>query len=195
MLKIIPLLLLSLQMHALTPQLTAVFNSRLKTVELEWHNEQAGITIFTVQRSDNNKTWTDIALQEVNAAVANRSYYFNDNKPPAGENYYRLKVTKSDGSVEYSGTVMVVIGAPGKQWVMYPVPVRDILTLQYRGAEQIKGVINVFVQTMNGKVLYRLRSASSSKTIQIPVDNLGKGVYDIRIVVENEVMWNQRFVK
>jgi len=79
MFKIIPLLLLSLQMHALTPQLTAVFNNRKNTVELEWHNEQTGITTFTVQRSDNNKTWTDIALQQVNAAAVNRSYYFNDN--------------------------------------------------------------------------------------------------------------------
>lgn len=195
MFKILPLLLLSLPGFAATPALTAVFNSRRNCVELEWRNEQAGTGAFTVQRSDNNKTWADIAMQQVNTAAVNRSFYFNDTRPVAGENYYRLKVTKADGTVEYSGTVMVIIGAPGKSWVMFPVPVTDMLTLQYRGSGVIRGVINVFIQTMSGKILYRLRAASSNTTIKIPVDNLGKGIYDIRVIVENEVMWNQRFVK
>lgn len=194
MLKILSLLLLSMQSFA-SPQLTAIYNARKQYVAIEWRNEQGGIYTFTVQRSDNNKTWTDISLQQVKNATINHSYYFTDNQPSEGENYYRLKVLKADGTVEYSGAVMVIIGAAGKQWIMYPVPVTDMLTLQYRGTEPIRGVINVFLQTMSGKILFRLRAASSNTTINIPVNNLGKGIYDIRIIVENEVMWNQRFVK
>ena len=90
---------------------------------------------------------------------------------------------------------MIVTGAVGSNWVIYPVPVGDILTLQYKGYEKIKGVVNVFIQNIAGRVITRLRSASLNTIIRIPVSNLGKGVYDIRIVVEDEVVWNQRFVK
>ena len=78
---------------------------------------------------------------------------------------------------------------------MYPVPVKDMLTLQYKGSAKITGVVNVFIQSMSGQLLKRIRSASLNTIIQIPVDNLGKGVYDVRIVIENEVVWNQRFIK
>ena len=78
---------------------------------------------------------------------------------------------------------------------MYPVPVKDVLTLEYRGIESIKGVINVFIQQPSGRIVYRLRSSSLNKKITIPVDNLGRGIYDIRIIVQGEIVWNQRFVK
>jgi hypothetical protein len=78
---------------------------------------------------------------------------------------------------------------------MYPVPVGDVLTLQYKGTGKIEGVVNVYIQNMAGRVLTRLRSASLNTIIKIPVSNLGKGIYDIRIIVEDVTVWNQRFLK
>ena len=98
------------------------------------------------------------------------------------------------GQAEYSSSVLVISGA-GNNWVMYPVPVGNILTLQYNGTEKITGVVNVSIQNMNGQILTRIRSASINTTIRIPVSNLGKGIYDIRIIIKDEVVWNQRFVK
>jgi hypothetical protein len=198
MLKILPMLGLAIQCAVASPQasITAEYNARTKSVQVSWRNDRAGTNTFIVQRSNDNKTWKDIVNQQVSAGAPNRIYYYNDNDPAPGENFYRLKYAGENGQSFFSSPVMVITEEAGKNgWVMYPVPVKDMLTLQYRGTEPIKGVINVFLQTMSGKLLLRLRSASSSKTIQIPVDNLGKGIYDIRIVVEGEVMWNQRFVK
>jgi hypothetical protein len=90
---------------------------------------------------------------------------------------------------------MVVTGATGYNWVMYPVPVGEVLTLQYKGSEKITGVINILIRNMYGKILTRVRSASLNKIITIPVGNLGKGIYNISIIVEDEVIWNQQFVK
>jgi hypothetical protein len=73
--------------------------------------------------------------------------------------------------------------------------VGEVLTLQYKGSQKITGVINIAIQNMYGKILTRVRSASINTIIQIPVGNLGKGIYDIRIIVEGEIIWNQRFVK
>lgn len=176
-------------------EFTAVYDSRKHNVKINWQSRSLDIKAFIIQRSSDNNTWTDIALRQVNSNTANKAYYFEDGKPVTGDNYYRLKYITSDNKIEYSPAVMLITASVGYNWVMYPVPVKDILTLQYRGSAIIKGVITVLIQNSSGNIITRIRSASLTKTIRIPVSNLGSGIYDIRIIVEDEIIWNQRFVK
>ncbi len=180
---------------SVAPGITVVYNAKQKAVTVKWQQKQPGIKSFVIQRSADNFEWNDIARQETVNFNPDKTYQFIDNKSKAGENYYRLKCITEKGQTEYSNSIMIVTGAAGSNWVIYPVPVGDVLTLQYKGYEKIKGVVNVFIQNISGRVITRLRSASLNTTIRIPVSNLGKGIYDIRIVVEDEVVWNQRFVK
>jgi hypothetical protein len=182
-------------MSLLPAEFSAVYNSRKNAVVIKWQHTSANIKTYIVQQSSGNKIWTDIALQEVNRPAEPRSFYFEHKKISTGENLYRLKCIYQDGRIEYSLDVLVMIGALDKSWVMYPVPVTDLLTLDYRGTETIKGVINVIIQQPTGRVFTKLRYASLSRQIKIPVDNLPKGIYDIRILVQGEVIWDQRFVK
>lgn len=176
-------------------EFTAVYDSRKHSVKINWQSRSLDIKAFIIQRSSDNNTWTDIALRQVNSNTANKAYYFEDGKPVTGDNYYRLKYITSDNKIEYSSAVMLITASAGYNWVMYPVPVKDILTLQYRGSAIIKGVITVLIQNSSGNIITRIRSASLTKIIRIPVSNLGSGIYDIRIIVEDEIIWNQRFVK
>jgi len=180
---------------AIAPGITVVYNAKQKAVVIKWQQKQPGIKSFVIQRSDDNTDWDDIARQESVNFNAAKIYQYLDYKATAGQNYYRLKCVTEKGQAEYSPSVIIVTGAEGSKWVIYPVPVGDVLTLQYRGTEKLKGVVNIFIQNISGRVITRLRSASLNTTIRIPVNNLGKGIYDIRIVVEDEVIWNQRFVK
>jgi hypothetical protein len=176
-------------------EFTAVYNSRKHIVKINWQSRISNIKAFIIQRSSDNNAWADIALRQVNSNTANKAYYFEDSKPVAGDNYYRLKYITGDNKIEYSPAVMLITASGGYNWVMYPVPVKDMLTLQYKGSETIKGVITVLIQNSSGNIITRTRSASLTKVIRIPVNNLGSGIYDVRIVVENEIIWNQRFVK
>ena len=177
-----------------TPGITVVYDAQKKAVIIKWQQKLPGIKTFIIQRSADNINWADIALQATVNFNPNKTYQYLDYKPAAGENYYRLKCITDKGQTEYSASIIVVTGN-NNSWVMYPVPVKDVLTLQYKGREKITGVVNVFIQSMSGQMLKRIRSASLNTIIQIPVDNLGKGIYDIRIVIENEIVWNQRFIK
>jgi hypothetical protein len=177
------------------PGITAVYESKKRAVNIKWQQKVPGIKSFIVQRSTDNINWADIARQESVQFSPDKVYQFYDYKIAASQNYYRLKCVTEKGQTEYSNSIMVVTGETGYNWVMYPVPVVDVLTLQYKGSEKITGVINILIQNMYGKVLTRVRSASLNTVIKIPVGNLGKGVYDIRIIVADEVIWNQRFVK
>ena len=174
---------------------TVVYDARKKAVNIQWQQKTPGIKSFVVQRSSNNTDWSDIAFQGSVNFSPNKVYQYMDYKATAGQNYYRLKSVTDRGQTEYSPSVMVITGEPEANWVMYPVPVKDVLTLQYKGTQKLRGVVNVFISNLTGYVITRVRSASLNTVIRIPVDNLGKGIYDIRITIENEVVWNQRFVK
>ena len=178
-----------------SPNLTAEYNSRNKNVSIKWQNKEDNISRFILQRSDNNNNWKDIYVLESGNFSDKKLEKFSDENPDPAKNYYRLKITSADKSTEYSSAIMVIIGNPVDSWIMYPVPVRDVLNLQYNGSEAIKGVISIFIQNMNGHIITRRRFSSLSRSIQVPVDNLGRGTYDVRIVINEEVVWNQRFVK
>ncbi|MFZ1305253.1 MAG: hypothetical protein WAT20_01570 [Ferruginibacter sp.] len=180
---------------SLLPEFSAVYNSRKKAVVIKWQHASAEIKTYTLQHSSGNKTWTDIALQEVGPVTANRSFYFEDKKFVTGENYYRLKCKYADGKTVYSQQVIVMITSATKSWIIYPVPVTDLLTLEYRGSEPIRGVINIIIQQPSGRIFTKKRYGSLSRQIKIPVDHLPKGIYDIRILVQEEVIWDQRFIK
>jgi hypothetical protein len=177
------------------PGITAVYDSKKKMVTVKWQQTTAGVKTCIVQRSADNFNWADIARMENASFSTGKTYQYNDYKTSEGENYYRLKCVTATNQTLYSASVMVITGSGLHHWVMYPVPVGAVLTLQYRGTEKISGVINVQIQNIQGKILTRRRCASNTMVIQIPVDNLGRGIYDIRITIAGDIVWNQRFVK
>ncbi len=179
----------------ISPNLTAEYNSRKKIVYLKWQNADSRVNSFILQRSGDNKIWEDIYTLEAIKFKKKKQEKFSDLKPEPTKNYYRLKILLDDNEIEYSQSIMVIIGNPVNSWIMYPVPVRDVLNLQYNGSDAIQGVVSIFIQNMYGYILVRKRYSSLSRTIRLPVDNLGRGTYDIRIVINDEIVWNQRFVK
>lgn len=178
-----------------SPNLTAEFDSRKKTVLLKWQNTSVHVSAFTVQRSNDNKNWSDRFTLEAPQFSKKKIEKYTDPHPDPARNYYRLKMLMRSGKPEYSPSIMVIIGNPVNSWVMYPVPVREVINLQYNGSEAITGVVNILITNMHGNVLSRRRFSSLGRIIQIPVDNLGRGTYDIRIMINDAIVWNQRFVK
>ncbi|MEO6541737.1 MAG: hypothetical protein ABIN74_12115 [Ferruginibacter sp.] len=175
--------------------LTAVFDAGKNAVLIKWQHKPGEVKTYIVQRSQDKSSWTDIASQGVQQNAETISFNFEDKDPSAGENYYRLKCVSNQGEIKYSMVVMTIIGTSKAGWIMYPVPVTDMLTLDYRGAEPIQGVINVIILQSSGRILTKLRLCSLNKVIQVPVSNLGKGIYDVRIIIGGDIVWSQRFVK
>lgn len=177
------------------PNLTAEYNERQRAVLLKWQNTDNTVTMFVLQRSDDNNNWKDIYGLRAEKFSKKKLEKFSDRYPDATKNYYRLKIMRGTDDISFSDPIMVIIGKPLNSWIMYPVPVRDVLNLQYNGSDAIQGVISVFIQNMSGYILIRKRFSSLSRVIQVPVDNLGRGTYDVRIMINEEVVWNQRFIK
>ncbi|HEX2684034.1 MAG TPA: hypothetical protein VHL77_08880, partial [Ferruginibacter sp.] len=139
-----------------SPDFTAVFDSKKNAVQIRWQHEHDGIRTYVVQRSVDKNSWADIAVQGIQQNSTANSFYLEDKQPKPGENYYRLKTISYTGEVKYSLEVMIIIPQAGAGWTMYPVPVTDMLTLDYHGTEPIKGVINVFLLQSSGRVLTKM---------------------------------------
>ncbi len=175
--------------------LTAVYEHQRKLVKLKWSHTNPRVIAYVIQGSSDNKNWLTVHQLRFSKTQEARFLSYSDATVATGKNYYRLKSILKDGSFTLSSPITVIIGEPGNNWLMYPVPVRDVLNLQYNGNELIRGVISVFIRHTNGRVFHKLRYASSTRQIQVPVSNLGRGTYDIRIMVNDQLVWNQRFTK
>ncbi len=175
--------------------LKAIYNEKVNEVKLVWEKSDKTIRQYTLQHSTDEKNWIDIAQQMVKDFNNNQVFQFFHRSPARGKNYYRLKMVNGTAQTIFSSAIMVSAEATGNGWGIYPVPVGDILTLEYKGNQKIMGIINIFIVGINGYIHTRLRCSSLTKTIRIPVSNLGRGVYDIRIIIMDEITWSQRFVK
>jgi len=185
---------LQLAVHAQeSPGLTATYDTRKNVVKLKWQQTNEHITRYVLQRSSDNYRFIDIyTCQPISDNMAS----YTDNRAEPGKSYYRLKTFNTDGYSSFGPSIMVIIGKPGNNWLMYPVPVRDVLNLQYNGTAPINGVIMVTIQNVgSGLFFHKLRFASTNRLLQIPVSNLGRGTYDVRLYIGDQIVWNQRFVK
>lgn len=176
--------------------LTALYEKNKNAVKLRWQHNEEGVFSYTIQRSSDNTTYRDIYTKNAIGIEAGDFLKFTDDKLSTGKNYYRLMVNRSNYSSVVFQPVLVIPGNYENKWVVFPVPVGPVLNLQYAGSDALQGVITVVIQSVtSGTIFTKLRLASTNRAIQIPVSNIGKGLYDLRIYVGNDVVWNRRFVK
>ena len=176
--------------------LTALFEKEKNVVKLRWQHDDATVSSYSVQRSDDNTSFKDISVKKTTDISEGEFMKFTDDKISPGKNYYRLKLNRGTMSALITPPVMVIQGNTENKWLMYPIHVDDVLNLQYAGSGALQGVITVIIQSVSsGTIFTKLRLASTSRNIQLPITNIGKGIYDIRIYVGNDVIWNQRFSK
>ncbi len=102
---------------------------------------------FEVERSADSRRWH--AIGEVGGQGTSngiKDYYFKDERPLPGSNYYRLKQVDFDGDFEYSKIVSTIIGH-GKV-ALSPNPASDFISVQLQDKE---GSYHVTVFDLMGK--------------------------------------------
>ena len=174
--------------------LTALFDRNTKAVNLRWQNIADAIS-YSLQSSKDNNIFTDIFIIKAVNIPQGDFIKYTDNSIE-GKNYYRLRIYKNNHTVETLPIVMLESSNTENAWLIYPVPVGPVINLQYNGNHAIDGVITVFIQSVtSGTIFTRLRLASTTRKITIPITNIGKGTYDVRIYISNKIVWNQRVIK
>lgn len=134
---------------------------------------------FDVQRSSDGSSFAtlgSVAAGKNPNTVQNYSY--TEFKTVNGSNFYRLKQVDLDGHFRYSATVKIKMTSA--LWTLFPNPATSKTTIHIRS--QLKDVSFTLVDNY-GKTLYRrfLPNVNAGEFKEIPLSNLSKGIYILKI--------------
>jgi hypothetical protein len=190
-------------------KLEANFDRQSSTIELKWNMiNHGGRTGYSLIKSEDGKMWSEVAKDQMPRNYSQKDIYtYNDRLFNSGnKTWYRVRIFDEDNNTVVLSPIVTVVPkeaslvpassiAPVSSWAIYPNPVSDVLNLACKGNERVKGVINVTVTDMTGKPVKKFRGASTNRAVQIPVENLKRGVYVAVVTIEERVVMSERFVK
>jgi hypothetical protein len=148
------------------------------SVELNWSTaSEQNTKDFEVQYSTNTQDWS--VLGSVTAAgnsSTTKDYNFTHNSPLKGSiyNYYRIKQNDLDGKFSYSKIVSIIYDEPGNDVMLYPNPVRDVITIFLAESQQLR------LLNMAGATVWHGNMAAGRN--QLSVSHLPKGVYVLQTI-------------
>lgn len=153
-----------------------------RTVELNWTTEtEIDNDYFELERSTDSRQFTSI---KTIAGAGNSStsihYYYIDEQPFAGINYYRLKQIDFDGQFSYSEIISVDMTRSTKFISgVYPNPVDEELTILFETDDQEAFEVTYDLFSVSGKRLKQ--GIISSNAPKLDCSDLGKGVYFLKM--------------
>ncbi|MCZ2224946.1 MAG: zinc-dependent metalloprotease [Chitinophagales bacterium] len=149
---------------------------------LDWVAEQViNVDKIVIERSANGTEFN--AIGEVKGTdVYLKKGNFKDYKPYLN-NYYRLKIINSDGSVEYS-KIIVLKRTDKVLFTVTPNPASTNTDIQI--SSETKGKYSLVVYNINGQIVYRKDIAVNSgmNIHKINTSSFAKGVYRIALINE-----------
>ena len=151
-------------------------------VKVEWRvATEINVTEYEVEHSADGSRFKALGkVQATGSAVYNWFHAM----PISGNNYYRVRVVNSNGSIQYTPIVKVAIGKGAEGMTVYPNPVRGE-TIQVGLNNQPKGSYSILLTNLNGQRIYsevlNHAGGSANHAVQLSA-GLSKGVYILQLV-------------
>ncbi|MEI9943340.1 MAG: T9SS type A sorting domain-containing protein [Chitinophagaceae bacterium] len=145
---------------------------------------------FIIERSANGNNYVSLGtIAAAGNSTSTRNYFFTDNNPISGANYYRLKMVDIDGHFKYSDIRVLNFGNDVNNIILtYPNPAKDKLTVTgIEAGMQLRLMNNVGQQLTN--------ILSTGNTMQVDVSKYASGIYILQIVSKDEVVKNVKIIK
>jgi len=122
-----------------------------------------------------------------------QTYYFQNDHPIIGNNFYRLKMTDNDGKFSYSNIVLLKLFKNKSSILLYPNPTASALNIEL-GSNPDNSAVRLDVYDISGHAMSSYNLQHSNSKITIDTQRLPAGTYTIRIMNngETEVL---KFVK
>jgi predicted esterase len=176
--------------QATLPVSLKYFNGKMNSgkVDLEWStSSETSSARFVIERGGGNYAFTEIAsIEAAGNSNSNKVYRFTDSKPLVNLNLYRIVQIDQDGTRKISEIVKVMNKNSGKfNLTVSPNPfttkVSAFVNLDKK--QQVKAVVT----DLNGRQVANLTRLCNEGTteLSIPVSNLGKGIYLLRIETDS----------
>ena len=162
--------------------------------EVSWQTfEEKSISSFVIERSDNGTGFGRIGeIQPVNSGVQKQTYYFTDDRPFAGANFYRVKIMDVNGSFNYSKIVIINKMTMAKALQLFPNPVNTVLNVQASGTNQ---TASLQITDAAGRIFKDEKVLLNGTTLfSINLQTFPKGKYHL-VLITRESKYVKEFIK
>lgn len=160
-----------------------------QSAQLLWKTQtEKDYANFTLERSVDGQTFAVLGNQRAFGGYGGHSYNQFDRSPSQGVNYYRLKVTRSNGTVLYSSIVRMDFGGSGSIISVYPNPARQRITIS-----SSQSISRYSIKDLSGRVLLEGNGQNNNVfTINLPVGMPG-GIYFVETLDKNDNIVRSKF--
>lgn len=157
-------------------------------VNLEWTtSSERNNDYYTIERSDDGKNFAKIGqLKGAGNSQQLLDYYFVDEKPFSGVNYYRIRQTDFDGKSSLTEVKAVkILSGNDKSFNLYPNPAKHQVTLAISSTATD---LEMKVSTTDGKLVYQGKGDINALNTGLnqTLGDFVRGVYLIRIFNSDE---------
>ncbi|CAN5519655.1 N/A [soil metagenome] len=136
---------------------------------------------YMVERSSDERNFITIGQVTAGNNPANvQEYNFTDYKALGGANYYRLKQVDADGHSSYSAIAKIILPEESISWSVQPNPVKTVASFY---ARKNMSDVSIVLADASGRIVYKTQKQkiTAGEQVLIPVANLAKGVYLIKV--------------
>lgn len=154
--------------------------------KLNWVSfSEINLESYKVQRSQDGTNFISIGSVKAKGTLSTGSntYYFNDNQPAAGTNYYRLMSVDNNGSFKYSNVIAINISFKGVSIRgIFPNPFVDKVSVDV--TTEYKQTVEIRLTDVSGKTLRKdvLVAQKGANTFYLnDLRSLNGGVYIMEV--------------
>ena len=142
---------------------------------LDWTANTTGVAgSFIIQRSTNGTDWQDMTT--IFAEIGRDSYSYTDATPLTGQNFYRIQVLNTDGSVEGYSIVAIVATKSLTTVRTWPNPFTDMINIT-----SPNNFSRVILRDALGRTLQVKEYGSGVNNAQLNAASLPAGLYFVQV--------------
>ena len=159
------------------------FNASIEErgVRLDWSTaSEINNDRFVIERSADGVDFQSIGEILGNGTTNERiDYFFFDDSPVQGANYYRLVQFDYDGANEHSETVVAFFDT-SNNFIVYPNPVVDRINL-FLGNQFVRTMINIRITDLSGQKIWSKQLEATNLKVEINLEYLTPGQYFLEV--------------
>lgn len=165
------------------------------SVQLNWNASMDAESRFNVQRSDNGINFSTIGTLYFPTGTNGLSndYYFTDESPLSGVNYYRLEYTETGEMTLYSDVLSVRFEVQ-TSFRVAPNPVSGAV-IHVELAKSMKNRLTMRLLTITGRVIQQQEVNGNGRSVQMNLNGaVSSGTYILQVMDANRAVYSKQVV-
>lgn len=166
---------------------------KASSVDLTWKTAQEiNSKEFVIERSADGINFNVIGTVAASGGTSSQqNYFFTDNSPYDGYNYYRLRQVDKDNKQELSKVLNVILGS-GVTVSFSPNPAKDVVNITLNN---VREQVLIQLVDINGKIVAQQLVNNGATRTALKLNAVSKGLYLLKIIDNKTVITEKLMIQ